>query len=78
TDKAATVNEVPKNHLTVVNRFFDEAKLSVTFLEKSTFTTESARSSQSADRLGKPLSSRSGRQMVANEKPRNLIFILHS
>ncbi|WP_234231571.1 hypothetical protein, partial [Pseudomonas aeruginosa] len=47
TDKAATVNEVPKNHLTVVNRFFDEAKLSVTFPEKSTFSTESARSSRS-------------------------------
>ncbi|WP_234231610.1 hypothetical protein, partial [Pseudomonas aeruginosa] len=47
TDKAATVNEVPKNHLTVVNRFFDEAKLSVTFPEKSTFSTESAKSSRS-------------------------------
>jgi len=41
TDKAATVNEVPKSHLTVVNRFSGKATLSVPFPEKPTFSTES-------------------------------------
>jgi hypothetical protein len=37
-------NEGPKSHLSVVNRFSDEAKLSVMFPEKSTFSTESVES----------------------------------
>ncbi|NUT76882.1 hypothetical protein HNO86_17720 [Pseudomonas sp. C1C7] len=41
-NKAATVNEGPKSHLTVVNRFSDKAKLSATLPENPTFSTESA------------------------------------